>query len=164
MRDLRGMKRSRRSSRQIHIQICRAFRGSAGLETRDLRRDRPRRPSQRATHGNGFRLFSRFCARTICHRSPTIATSGLHKGSIVRRQSRQRPLARRSTGRARMPRSTVGAGAKTIPNTNLTKTRVASRGRRKAPSRGLIFSDLAFASGGGSAAGAGRTSFDRRWR
>ena len=40
-RDLRGMKRSRRSLCQIHLLICRASTGSDGTRTRDLRRDRP---------------------------------------------------------------------------------------------------------------------------
>jgi len=42
-RDLRGIKRSRRSLCQIHAPICRAFYGSDGTRTRDLRRDRPSR-------------------------------------------------------------------------------------------------------------------------
>jgi len=41
VRDLRGMKRSRRSLCQTQILICRDFYGSDGTRTRDLRRDRP---------------------------------------------------------------------------------------------------------------------------
>jgi hypothetical protein len=34
-----------------------------------------------ATHGNGFGLFRGFGGGFICARLPTVATTGLHKGS-----------------------------------------------------------------------------------
>jgi hypothetical protein len=37
-----------------------------------------------ATHGNGFRLISRFRGHRICHRLPPVATARLHKRSIAR--------------------------------------------------------------------------------
>jgi hypothetical protein len=35
-----------------------------------------------ATHGNGFRLISRFSRWTICERLPPVATTGLHKDEM----------------------------------------------------------------------------------
>jgi len=49
------------------------FYGSDGTRTCDLRRDRPRRPSQRATHGNGFRPFSRFLRANL--KAPSFVVS-----------------------------------------------------------------------------------------
>ena len=37
-----------------------------------------------ATHSNGFRLFEGLRGRSICRRLRTVATTGLHKGSILR--------------------------------------------------------------------------------
>jgi hypothetical protein len=43
-----------------------------------------------ATHGNGFGLISRFRGVPICDRLPPVATTRLHKGSIVCSLLRQR--------------------------------------------------------------------------
>ena len=94
------------------------FYGSDGTRTCDLRELEP------ATSGVIGHVDHRNAQPTATVFARFRASCARPKGSIVRRQSRQRSLARRSTGRARMRRSTVGAGAKTIPNTNLTKTRV----------------------------------------
>ena len=40
-------------------------------------------PQPRATVGNAFGSFCRFGARTICDWLPPVATTGLHRGSIV---------------------------------------------------------------------------------
>lgn len=36
-----------------------------------------------ATDSNGFRLYGGFRAQPICDRLPQVATTGLHKGSIL---------------------------------------------------------------------------------
>lgn len=46
------------------------------------------------THGDGFRLFGRFRALRTCDQLQPVATTGLHKGSIVCNQSRQRTRSR----------------------------------------------------------------------
>src|SRR5437762_13695809 len=48
-----------------------------------------------ATDGNGFRLSEPFSARPVCYRLPPVATTGLHKGSILCSLLRQQSSSRR---------------------------------------------------------------------
>ena len=87
-----------------HLQFAGIFKLSDGLE--------PSTPLPCAADGNGSQRTAtvsaysrRFRADPICHRSPTVATTGLHKGPILCSLERQRVR----TAAARVPSGAVGS-------------------------------------------------------
>src|SRR5438093_12846692 len=77
-----------------------------------------------AAGGDGLGLIEPFCGRATCDRLPPVATTGLHKGSILRCQTRRQRLRRRRS--SPHPRRVAGRSptATHTPRANLVRRRL----------------------------------------